>query len=165
MLSTEIGALIESANRDLKNVRESSPELLHAYINIILLKLRAFFLNQEKNKKPALRGKEQKVSLFKKLVSERYLSHRSVSDYALQLNVSPNYLNALCKKHEGKTATQLIQDRLLLESKRLLYATDMNVKEISFYLKFEDVSYFNRFFKKQTRITPVQYRRQTLTND
>ena len=165
VLGEEIAALIDSANRDMNKLRESNPELLHAYMNIILLKIRTYFLEKEKNKRSSHPGKEQKVTLFKKLVSELYLSQRSVSDYALKLNVSPNYLNALCKKHEGKTATQLIQDRLLLESKRMLYATDLNVKEISFYLEFDDVSYFNRFFKKHTRLTPVQYRRQSLKND
>lgn len=164
-LGEEIGALIDSANRDMKSSRELHPELLQGYMHIILLKIRSFFLEQEKNKKPALYGKEQKITRFKKLVSEQYLLQRSASDYACQLHVSPNYLNALCKKHEGKTATQLILDRVLLESKRLLYATDMNVKEISFYLKFEDVSYFNRFFKKQSGLTPVQYRRQSARND
>jgi AraC family transcriptional activator of pobA len=165
VLSDEIAGLIDSANRDIDKLRESNHDLLHAYLNIILLKIRGFFLDKQKNAPQPTHGREQKVVLFKKLVNELYSTHRSVSDYALQLNLSPNYLNALCKKHEGKTATQLIQDRLLLESKRLLYATDMNVKEISFYLKFEDVSYFNRFFKKQTRLTPVQYRRQALKND
>ena len=165
VLGEEIAGLIDSANRDLDKLRESNHELLHAYLNIILLKIRTFFLDKQKNNPQPAQGREQKVILFKKLVNELYSTHSAVSDYAQQLSLSPNYLNALCKKHEGKTATQLIQDRLLLESKRLLYATDMNVKEISFYLKFEDVSYFNRFFKKQTGLTPVQYRRQVLKND
>lgn len=165
VLGDEIAALIDSVSRDMEKLREGSHELLHAYLNIILLKIRTFFQDKQKNAPQPAQGREQKVVSFKKLVNELYSTHCPVSDYAAQLNLSPNYLNALCKKHEGKTATQLIQDRLLLESKRLLYATDMNVKEVSFYLKFEDVSYFNRFFKKQTRLTPVQYRREALKND
>jgi AraC family transcriptional activator of pobA len=98
------------------------------------------------------------VIQFKKLINTNYLNHLSVSDYASSLNITPNHLNALCKKYEGRTAIQLIQERLLLESKRLLYATDMNIKEISYHLRFEDVPYFNRFFKKLTELTPIQYR-------
>ncbi len=164
-LAGEIAGLIHSANRDLQKNRDNSTDLFHAYLNVILVKTRAFFMDSHNNARPLNQHKKQKALAFKKLVNELYLSHKSVSDYALKLNVSPNYLNALCKKHEGKTAMQIIHDRLLLESKRLLYATDMNVKEISFYLKFEDVPYFNRFFKKHTGLTPVQYRQKKSEND
>lgn len=161
-LSREISTLINTANRDIKALRQNNSELLHAYLTIILLKVKACFTEGQKDHIQLNQNKKQKVAAFKKLVSEFFSVHKSVSDYALKLNVSPNYLNALCRKHEGKTATQLIHERLLLESKRLLYATEMNVKEISFYLEFEDVSYFNRFFKKQTGLTPSQYRKQSL---
>lgn len=164
ILSEEIEGLIYSAERDIESLRKNNPDLLHAYLNIILLKIRSFFLEGDHSTMQPLPHKEKKVIAFKQLVSERYLSQHSVSDYARELNVSPNYLNALCKKHEGKTATALIHDRILLEAKRLLYGTDMNVKEISFYLRFEDVAYFNRFFKKQTGLTPLEYRRQSAPN-
>ena len=160
-LSKEISALVNTANRDIRTLRQGNSELLHAYLTIVLLKIKTFYTESKKNHFQLNQTKKQKVAAFKKLVNAFFSVHRSVSDYASKLNVSPNYLNTLCKKHEGKTAMQLIHERLLLESKRLLYATDMNVKEISFYLRFEDVSYFNRFFKKQTGLTPSQYRQQS----
>jgi AraC-like DNA-binding protein len=135
--------------------------MVHAYLNIILLKLKTRFIHDKKSEVSDSKSKTQKMTLFKKLVNESFLTHQPVSSYASSLNVSPNYLNALCKKHEGRSAIQLIHERLLLESKRLLYATDMDIKEISFHLNFEDVPYFNRFFKKHTNLTPVQYREQS----
>jgi len=140
-----------------------SAEILRAYLNILLLKIRAFFYASQPHTTP-LPGKSAKVTLFKNAINKDYLLHKAVADYSSDLSISPNHLNALCKMHEGKTATQLLQERLLLEAKRLLYATDLNVKEIAFQLKFEDVAYFNRFFKKQAKMAPVQYRRQLQKN-
>jgi AraC family transcriptional activator of pobA len=161
-LASEIDDLITSVVRELKLTHTENLMLLSSYLNIILLKLRTHFLSGHTPAKQLIAHKKQKVVQFKKLINEAYLQHKTTSDYAKELNVSTNHLNALCKKYEGKTATQLIQERLLLEAKRLLYATDMNIKEISFSLKFEDVPYFNRFFKKHTSLTPIEYRTQIL---
>jgi AraC family transcriptional activator of pobA len=163
-LGDEINSLIVSVARELRSGNADSPDLYRSYLNIILLKLKSFFLHSREKSKQLSQNKKQKVIRFKKLINELYLQHQPVSHYAELLSITPNHLNALCKKHEGKTAMQLIQERLLLESKRLLYATEMSIKEISFYLGFEDVPYFNRFFKKQTGLTPIQYRLQSLKN-
>jgi AraC family transcriptional activator of pobA len=160
-LSAEINSLVTLVSEELKPGKTADTDVLRSYLNIILLKLKSLFLSSRKNIQQSGQTKKQKVTQFKKLINESYLLHKNVSTYADELNVTPNHLNALCKKHEGKTATQLIQERLLLESKRLLYATEMNIKEICYDLKFEDVPYFNRFFKKQTNLTPLQYRRQS----
>jgi AraC family transcriptional regulator, transcriptional activator of pobA len=161
-LATEIESLILSVAKEL-HVNSKNTELCRSYLNIILLKLRDCF-TQGKNPGPSIAGKKKKVTQFKKFINDNYLKHVSVSDYASLLNITPNHLNALCKKYEGRTAIQLIQERLLLESKRLLYATDMNIKEISYHLRFEDVPYFNRFFKKLTELTPIQYRERFQKN-
>lgn len=166
-LSKELGAEIESlilaVEKEL-HINSKNTELFRSYLNIILIKLRDRFTADKKIPGPSIAGKKKKVTQFKKLINTNYLSHIPVSDYAASLNITPNHLNALCKKYEGRTAIQLIQERLLLESKRLLYATDMNIKEISYHLKFEDVPYFNRFFKKLTELTPIQYRERFQKN-
>jgi AraC-like DNA-binding protein len=159
-LSAQLQELINSINKEIYAGDSYDLDICRSYLTIILLKLKSVFQEKYKNSKPALAEKNKKVEQFKKLIDAEYLSNKSVSSYAGKLTVSPNHLNALCKKQEGKTATQIIQERILLESKRLLYATDMHIKEISYYLQFEDVPYFNRFFKKQTRLTPLAYRSQ-----
>ncbi len=159
-LSSDIHNLITSINKELQTNGDAMLDLCRSYLNIILLKLKSHFTNNLKNTKTLqTKVQKQKVLLFKKLIDTHYLAHQPVSFYAAELNISPNHLNVLCKQEEGKTATQLIQERLILESKRLLYATEMTSKQISFYLHFEDVPYFNRFFKKHTQLTPLQYRR------
>lgn len=163
-LAAHISELVIAMQSELRSGKPGSTDICRSYLNIVLLKLSSAFQELSRSHKTNSIEKNQKVILFKRRIDEEYLSHKTVSDYAEELNVSPNHLNALCRKQEGKTATQLIQERLLLESKRLLYATDMHIKEISFYLQFEDVPYFSRFFKKQTGLTPVAYRQQFQKN-
>jgi len=163
-LNNELGAhmhgLIKTLHEELKSGEDGNLDICRSYLNIILLKIKSRFLETFKETKQNTQEKNQKIIQYKKLINEHYLLHKTVSDYAHELAVTPNHLNAMCKKQEGKTATQFIQERILLEAKRLLYATDMHIKEISFYLHFEDVPYFNRFFKKLTKLTPIEYRHQ-----
>ena len=93
-------------------------------------------------------------------VEEKFLTLHKVNDYADLLAVTPNHLNDTTKKVTGKTALELIQDRLLLEAKRLLLHTEQTAKEISYQLGYNDPSYFTRFFKAQTERTPDDFRRQ-----
>jgi AraC family transcriptional activator of pobA len=62
------------------------------------------------------------------------------------------------KEQSGKSAIMHIHERIVLEAKRLVFHTNSSVKEIAFELGFEDASYFNRFFKRLTGITPVEYK-------
>lgn len=163
-LSGEITFLVDSVSQEVKARHIDQTELVNSYLHIILLKLKAFFITHRQTPTGEDQKKAQKIGAFKKLVNEKFMLHLPVSGYAHLLNISPNYLNALCKKHEGQTAIRLIHDRVLLEAKRLLYGTDMDIKEISFFLNFEDVSYYNRFFKKLTRLTPLQYRELSRKN-
>lgn len=157
-LMQELTELITELNKELSSETRESEDICRSYLNIILLKLKQHYTAALNDNNLHQAEKNPKVNAFKKLIDENYLSHKTVADYAYELAVSPNYLNTLCKKQEGKTAIQCIQSRVLLEAKRLLYATNMNIKEISFLLHFDDVPYFNRFFKRQTGFTPMEYR-------
>ena len=95
---------------------------------------------------------------FQELIEANFLTLKTPKQYAEKLNVTPNYLNALCKKKSGKSAGELIRQRVLLEAKRLLAHTKLSVSEISFKLGFEDNSYFGRFFKRYNGLTPEQFR-------
>lgn len=95
---------------------------------------------------------------FEELVERQFLTVREMSQYADQMNLTPNYLNYICRKLIGKTASQLWQERLLIEAKRLLTHTAESVKEIAFRMGFSDPSYFVRFFRKHTGQTPAEFR-------
>lgn len=99
-----------------------------------------------------------RLSAFNKLIDSHFKEQKTVTFYASKLNISSNYLNILCKKNLNRSATQLIQERVILEAKRLLQSTDLSIKEIAFELGFVDHAYFSNFFKNQTKITPTQFR-------
>jgi len=67
-------------------------------------------------------------------------------------------LSDVVKTQSGKPAIKHIHDRLVMEARRLLFHTDNSLKDISFDLGFSDASYFNRFFKRETGVTPASYR-------
>ncbi|MDQ0595042.1 AraC-like DNA-binding protein [Chryseobacterium ginsenosidimutans] len=74
------------------------------------------------------------------------------------LNITPSYLNESVKSTTGFTVSFWIQQTIMTEAKRLLYATDDSVKEIAYRLGFDDHAYFNRYFSKAEGKTPLQCR-------
>jgi len=98
------------------------------------------------------------ISKFLNLIDARFKTQRSVSFYADQLSISANYLNIVCKKNLNASASSLIQDRILLEAKRLLKVSEWSVKDIVYDLGFYDHASFSKFFKAQTGMTPSQFK-------
>jgi AraC-like DNA-binding protein len=85
---------------------------------------------------------------------------QNIYQLARQLFVNSNYLNSSIEKPYRQTASAHIQEKILLEAKSFLLHTDLQVSEIAFKLGFENTSYFNRFFKKSTNLTPTEYRKE-----
>ncbi len=98
------------------------------------------------------------IRKFNLLVEANFRAEHSVSFYAQQLYKSPKTLSNLFAIYNHKTPSQVIQERILIEAKRLLTYTDKSVTQITFDLGFEDVSYFSNFFKKHTRSSPLDFR-------
>jgi len=98
------------------------------------------------------------IKRFIDLLETNFTKERSVGFYAAQLNVHPNYLNALIKKHTGLTAKESIQNRLLIETKYLLHSTTLSIKEIANQVGFNDPNYFAVFFRRFEKMTPGNYR-------
>lgn len=102
--------------------------------------------------------KKQLLNEFRKLVNNRFTALRTAKDFATELNITPNYLNALCQEFFYKTVSEIIQERVILEAKRMLMHTSLSISEISFKLGFNDNSYFGRYFKKEVGMTPKRFR-------
>lgn len=134
-------------------------------IDMIKLLLMQLFLIVEKscksnNKKVIPQQKQVLLRNFRRLIDQHYLFIKLPKEYADLLYITPNHLNALCQDLLGKTAGELIRDRIILEAKRLLTNADMTIAEIAYNLNFQDNSYFNRFFKKNVGATPDEFRKQ-----
>lgn len=89
---------------------------------------------------------------------QQTLRLRTAQDFASQLSIHLNHLNRALKQVTGKTTTQVITDRLLLEAKAMLKYTSWNISEIGYSLGFDDSSYFIRSFKSHAGLTPKAFR-------
>ena len=98
---------------------------------------------------------------FRKLVDEYFAEKRLPRDYAAMLYITPNHLNALCNDLLGKSAGEVIRDRILLEVKRLLVNADLGISEIAYRLNFSDNAHLTKFFKKYTIVTPEEFRKSS----
>ena len=101
---------------------------------------------------------------FQKLIDQHYKEKKLTKDYAAMLYITPNHLNALCKDVTGRSAGELIRDRVLLEAKRLLVNAKLTISQIATELQFMDNSYFSKFFKKYEAVTPEVFRKQHVKN-
>ena len=144
-----------------------SQNIIRSYVNILLFELTRAYeqsLPQVKEKDTV----NQLLRDFEALVNKNYRSLHSVNDYAKLLHITANYLNTICKKRKDKSAGEIIRDRMMLEAKRLLTHSDSTIAQIAYDLNFEDNSYFGRFFKKYSGITPAAFRseikKETLTH-
>lgn len=99
-----------------------------------------------------------RVSRFRQLVDEHFLTESGVEFYAGRLCVASNYLNRLVRQNLGHSTKQYIQSRRIEEAKRLLRYTDLPVSDIADRLGFDTASYFVRTFSHQTGTTPLQFR-------
>lgn len=95
---------------------------------------------------------------FRVALEQNFPKLLKVSDYAALLQVSRSHLNEDLRLHTGRTASDHIHDRLLLEAKRLLVYSSFTVSEIAYQLRFQDPSYFGRFFRQRTGESPGAYR-------
>lgn len=134
--------------------KETNSKILRGWLELLLLKLSTYQGNQKEDISPYT----FKIRKLEQLIEKNFIKLKKPADYANLMNISPAYLNNLCKKHLGKTLSDLINERVVLEGKRLFAYTDLTVAQVSNRLKFSEPSYFIRFFRKNVGITPEQFK-------
>ncbi|WP_276131839.1 AraC family transcriptional regulator [Polluticoccus soli] len=136
-----------------------SADLLRVYlIELFVLVSRSVSKAEQSLSKPQ---NQLLLHNFRKLVDIHYAEKRLPKDYAALLYITPNHLNALSKDLLGRSAGEVIRDRILLEAKRLLINVDISIADIAAKLSFTDSSHFTKFFKKYTGITPEGFRKSS----
>ena len=97
---------------------------------------------------------------FTHLLGEHFREERSVGFYARQLCITPKYLTTLIKRISGQSVSEWIDNYVILEAKTLLKYSTMSIQEIAYYLNFPNQSFFGSYFKRNTGMSPSQYKAQ-----
>lgn len=102
--------------------------------------------------------KNSVVERFFELVQEHYRDERLIGFYADRLCITPKYLSKLVKEHTGRSAGEWIESHVILEARALLQSSDMTIQQIATSLNFPNQSFFGKYFKRATGLSPKQYR-------
>ncbi len=159
------GDHFEKLQAVLTNIFQEYTEKQEGYQDIIKANLDIFFIELLRQRQGSTTVStnansytQERLEEFVSLLEMHIANYKQVVQYTELMNLSAYQLNEITKATIGKTASSLISEHIILEAKRYLLATPNQIKEIADQLGYEDVSYFIRFFKKQTGFTPEQFR-------
>lgn len=107
---------------------------------------------------PAISRKENLVRDFTELVQKHFVDDRKVKNYANKLNITPKYLSETVREISGKTAGDIIDLYVIQEAVLLLNNSKLSISEISDRLNFSNQSFFGKFFKRHTGLSPKKQR-------
>ena len=157
--SAALEMLIGAMQEELK--KEDSlghREALHALVKLFLIMVRRSYAEINPSAPNPHKVSYKAFLNFRKLIEENYCRLHTVKDYASMLNVSSKTLTLYVNECSKYSPLELINNRIILEAKRLLRYSVLSVKEIAFRLGFEDPSYFAKFFKRLVKQSPADYR-------
>lgn len=159
LLKAELRTLIMGLAREYTNRRMFKFEIIRG-----LLKLLLIYISRSSAEKQEVTYAQSNhfVQQFFHLLEEKFMTHTMATDYAREMSVTTSYLNTNVKKISGYTTRYHIQQRRIMEAKRLMMVSKRNMKEIAYYLGFEDIAHFSKFFKNVTGQTFTNFKRQVL---
>jgi AraC family transcriptional regulator, transcriptional activator of pobA len=149
--------IIQKMSRELAGRELMQADMLRHYLDMLLILLARSYESPSRPA-PAPAGMLSLLQVLENLIDQHYPEHRPVGFYADALHLTAKQLNDLCRRSLNKTSTELIQDRILLEARRLLVHSDLTSSQIAAELGYLDTPYFFRFFKKHLGCTPEQFR-------
>jgi AraC family transcriptional activator of pobA len=159
-----ISTIFQNMLREFNSDYAHKFDLLRSHLNLLLHE--ALKMQPSVNYFKHQNASERIASIFLKLLERQFpvdspqyaLKLRTANDYAEHLSVHVNHLNRAVKTITGKTTTEHLTERMVMEAKALLQHTNWTINEIAYSLGYEYPTYFNNFFKKQTGVTPSSLR-------
>lgn len=133
-------------------------DIIKSIFTIFIQGTAELYKNRGKWRNPLHARSKEMCREFIKLVMSHYRTQRNVAFYAGHLGVTVSHFCSTIKKETGKTALEIITTIVIMDVKAQLKSTDLPIKEIAFSLKFNNLSFFNRYFKRHTGMTPQEYR-------
>nr|WP_275981990.1 AraC family transcriptional regulator [Frigidibacter sp. ROC022] len=155
----ELSQMIDNLQRELDRELPVADKALAHHGGLLSVWLERQILKRDPEDSPQTAAKRL-VAAFTALVEEDVSAAHSVGDFAAKLGVTPTHLTRSCKAACGRSAHEILSDRVFYEARSLLRETDWPVKRIAETLGFTSPAYFTRAFQKATRETPTAFRRR-----
>jgi AraC family transcriptional activator of pobA len=156
--AVSIKDVFEEMQREFAEAAMNAAEVLRAWLRILFVRAqRLYHLNHPQG--PLSRA-SLLVRQFYLAVEADFRQERTLASYARKLEVTANHLNDVVRAETGQPAGALIRQRRLLDARRLLLHSDLNVAEIGYQTGFPDPAYFGRFFRRETGRTPAAFRQE-----
>lgn len=136
-------------------------EVVEGIIYSFLFKLDGLCKKLQENQKTTVKIKERSEEIFELFMEQLTLHHfkeRGLTFYAERLGLTANYLSKLVREYSGKTATEWIDDYVILEAKTLIKNSQYTIQEIAYKLNFPTPTFFGKYFKRITGMSPKQYK-------
>jgi AraC-like DNA-binding protein len=138
--------------------QEGYLDVIKADLDILFIGLQRQSETSDKFPDNTSRYTQERYDEFLELLDNNITNHKQVAFYTRLMNLSSYQLNEITKSSVGKTASEIINEHIVLEAKRYLLATPNQVKEIADHLGYGDISYFIRFFRKHAGFSPEAFR-------
>lgn len=155
----ELSGLIDNIQRELESGRPGADRAAHLHLGLLGVWL-------ERHVEPARDGRKRPdaarrlATRYTELLERDFRSSKGVAQYAEALGVTPTHLTRVCKQTCGRSASDILHDRVIFEARLLLSETRMPIAEVSRALGFTSPAYFTRAFQHRTGKTPSTFRRQ-----
>ena len=154
-----LNAVLSTIFDEYTNQQEGYQDAIKANLEVFYIEYVRQSPEPKSNTKGVNSYVQERFDEFIELLETHIISHKLVSQYTDLMILSQYQLNEITKASVGKTASELIDEHIILEAKRYLLATPRQIKDIAWDLGYEDVSYFIRFFKKHTGHSPDAFRK------
>ena len=151
-------AVLGEILNESKNRNERYSDVIKANLSIFFIGLVRFIQKNQSDSDEISAFQQDRLEEFSELLNAHISKNKQPAEYANMLNLTPYQLNKITKTAFGKTSSEFINEQIILESKRYLLSTSNQIKEIAYHLGYEDTSYFIRFFKKHTGLSPEAFR-------
>jgi AraC-like DNA-binding protein len=156
--SYRLAEVFEEIRREFNAAETGAADVLRAWLRILFVRILRLYASSHPQNRPS--RPSLLVRQFHLAVERNFRREHTLAEYARELNVTPNHLNDVVRAEMRCSAGSIVRQRRLLDAQRLLAHSDLTAAEISYQTGFPDPSYFGRFFRRETGVTPAVFRTQ-----